>query len=81
MAYNGRLVEQIMAYFTGREGVEGKPMFGGLCFMFNGHMPCGIEKDRIMVRVQPDRCSASSKPERPRDELYRKITRGMSEGR
>lgn len=80
MVYNERLAEWIMAYLTGREGVEGEPIFGGLCFMFNGHMSGGIEKDRIMVRVQPDRYSASSKSERPRDGLYRKITQGMSDG-
>lgn len=31
-------------------------MFGGLCFMLNGHMCCGIDKSRLMVRVTPDRC-------------------------
>ena len=30
-------------------------MFGGLCFMLNRHMCCGVEKDRLMVRVPPDR--------------------------
>lgn len=30
-------------------------MFGGLCFMLNGHLCCGIEKDRLMGRVMPDR--------------------------
>ncbi len=30
-------------------------MFGGLYFMFNGHLCCGIEKDLLMVRVMPDR--------------------------
>ena len=29
-------------------------MFGRLCFMLNGHMCCGIEKDRLM----PDRYEA-----------------------
>lgn len=36
-------------------GVEEKRMFGGLCFMLNGHMCCGVEKDRLMVRVGRDR--------------------------
>ena len=26
-------------------------MFGGLCFMVNGHMCCGVTKDGMMVRV------------------------------
>lgn len=55
MAYDERLAERIRGYFTRRKGVEEKRMFGGLCFMLNGHMCCGIEKDRLMVRVLPDR--------------------------
>ncbi len=55
MAYNGRLAERIRDYLNHRKGLEEKRMFGGLCFMLNGHMCCGIEKDRLMVRVLPDR--------------------------
>jgi TfoX/Sxy family transcriptional regulator of competence genes len=55
MAYNERLAERIRGYFTRRKGVEEKRMFGGLCFMLNGHMCCGIEKDRLVVRVMPER--------------------------
>lgn len=55
MAYDERLAERIRGYSKRRKGVEGKRMFGGLCFMLNGHMCCGIEKDRLMVRVAPDR--------------------------
>lgn len=53
MAYNERLAERVRGYFTRRKGVEEKRMFGGLCFMLNGHMCCGIEKDRLMIRVLP----------------------------
>lgn len=55
MVYHERLAERIRGYFKRRKGVEEKRMFGGLCFMLNGHMCCGIEKDRLMVRVMPDR--------------------------
>lgn len=58
MPYNERLAERIQAYFEHRKGVEVKHMFGGLCFMLNGHMCCGIEKDRLMVRVMPERYEA-----------------------
>lgn len=51
MAYNERLAERIRGYFKRRKGLEERRMFGGLCFMLNGHMCCGIEKNRIMVRV------------------------------
>lgn len=55
MAYDEQLAERIRGYFRRRKGVAAKRMFGGLCFMLNGHMCCGIEKDRLMVRVVPDR--------------------------
>ncbi|MDH5739264.1 MAG: TfoX/Sxy family protein [Nitrospira sp.] len=58
MAYNERLAERIREYFKRRKGVEEKRMFGGLCFMLNGHMCCGIEKDRLMVRVASERYDA-----------------------
>lgn len=29
-------------------------MFGGLAFLVNGHMSCGIVGGRLMVRVHPD---------------------------
>lgn len=33
--------------------VEEKKMFGGLCFMVNDKMCVGVEKDRLMVRLDP----------------------------
>ncbi len=33
--------------------VEEKAMFGGLCFMVNDKMCVGVEKDRLMVRLDP----------------------------
>ena len=29
-------------------------MFGGLAFLFNGHMCCGVSRDDLMVRVGPE---------------------------
>ncbi|MDR4470642.1 MAG: TfoX/Sxy family protein [Nitrospira sp.] len=50
MAYDERLAKRIRGYFKRRKGVEEKRMFGGLCFMLNSHMCCGVEKDRLMAR-------------------------------
>jgi TfoX/Sxy family transcriptional regulator of competence genes len=33
--------------------VEEKKMFGGLCFMVNDKMCLGVEKERMMVRLDP----------------------------
>ena len=35
------------------KNVEEKPMFGGLCFMVNNKMCVGVEKERLMVRLDP----------------------------
>lgn len=33
------------------QGITEKKMFGGLCFMLNGNMLCGVHKDGGMARV------------------------------
>jgi TfoX/Sxy family transcriptional regulator of competence genes len=39
--------------------VTEKKMFGGLAFLLDGKMFCGIVKDDLMVRVGPDRHDAA----------------------
>lgn len=54
MAYNEKIADrtrEIMAE-TGRI-IEEKNMFGGLCFMVDGKMCVGVEKDRLMLRIDP----------------------------
>lgn len=31
-----------------------RKMFGGVCYLSRGHMICGVERDRLVVRVGPD---------------------------
>jgi TfoX/Sxy family transcriptional regulator of competence genes len=38
----------------GPVGVSERKMFGGLCFLVDGNMACGIVKDEVMVRVGPE---------------------------
>ena len=35
------------------KNVEEKAMFGGLCFMVNDKMCVGVEKERLMIRLDP----------------------------
>jgi TfoX/Sxy family transcriptional regulator of competence genes len=42
-----------------RDDVEEKRMFGGLCFMVNGAMCCGLTKSDFMVRVGPAQYDAA----------------------
>jgi TfoX/Sxy family transcriptional regulator of competence genes len=38
-----------------QNNVKEKKMFGGLCFMVNDKMLVGVEKDRLMVRIDPEK--------------------------
>ena len=53
MPYDQELAERVREAFRGRRGVEEKRMFGGLAFMFRGHMCCGVVGGDLMVRVGP----------------------------
>ena len=51
MAYDEGLAHRVHEILEDRRGVTEKKMFGGLCFLINGHMACGIVKSELMVRV------------------------------
>ncbi|MFN8250337.1 MAG: TfoX/Sxy family protein [Ferruginibacter sp.] len=54
MAYNEKLANQVRELIAlTHSDVEEKAMFGGLCFMVNGKMCVGVEKERLMVRLDP----------------------------
>jgi TfoX/Sxy family transcriptional regulator of competence genes len=55
MAYSAQLAERIRRIFQRRKvAFEEKAMMGGLCFMVNSKMCVGVEKDRLMARIDPD---------------------------
>ena len=54
MACDEVLVDRIEALLKGKRAVTRKIMFGGLCFMINGNMACGVEKNKLVVRVGPN---------------------------
>jgi TfoX/Sxy family transcriptional regulator of competence genes len=52
MAYNEKLANMTRELISlTHKKVEEKTMFGGLCFMVNDKMCVGVEKDRLMVRL------------------------------
>jgi TfoX/Sxy family transcriptional regulator of competence genes len=54
LAYNEKLATNVRELISLTEQkVEEKAMFGGLCFMVNGKMCVGVEKERLMVRFNP----------------------------
>lgn len=53
MAYNLKLAERIRTEIQGLPIIE-KKMFGGVGYMLNGNMACGILGDDLIVRVPLD---------------------------
>jgi len=53
MAYDEGLHLRMQRVVAARAGVTEKKMFGGVCFLLDGKMFCGIVKDEMMVRVGP----------------------------
>jgi TfoX/Sxy family transcriptional regulator of competence genes len=54
MAYNEKLADRTREIIAQtHKNIEEKKMFGGLCFMVNDKMCIGVEKDRLMVRLDP----------------------------
>ena len=54
MAYNEKLADSTREIIVcTHKNVEEKKMFGGLCFMVNDKMCVGVEKERLMVRLDP----------------------------
>ena len=54
MAYDEKLADRVREVLKRRRGVTERKMFGGLSFLVNGNMCCGIVGDDLMVRVGPD---------------------------
>lgn len=55
MAYNEKLANNVRELISlTQKNVEEKAMFGGLCFMVNDKMCLGVEKERLMVRLDPE---------------------------
>lgn len=75
MAYNLKLAEQIRSELEGIPFVERK-MFGGAGFLLNVNMACGVNKNDLIVRVDPEKQSAFlKKPHvRPFDMTGRPMT-------
>ncbi len=51
MPYDQAVAQSVRQAMTGRGMVEEKPMMGGLVFMLDGNMCCGVSGSSLMVRV------------------------------
>jgi TfoX/Sxy family transcriptional regulator of competence genes len=54
MAYDEALAERMRSALPGIPGITEKKMFGGIAFLVDGNMACGVSKDNLMVRIHPE---------------------------
>jgi len=59
MAYNEALAQWIRAALSGISGLAEKKMFGGIAFLVQGNMACGVTGDNLMVRINPETYDAA----------------------
>ena len=53
MAFDEKLATRIRTHLGKRTGLVEKKMFGGIAFLLNGNMCCGIHRDSLIVRLDP----------------------------
>ncbi len=61
MPYNEKLAERIRAKLNGTKGLTEKKMFGGVGFMVDGNMACGVHKQDLIVRLSDEDSDAALK--------------------
>ena len=55
MAFDTKLAERVREQLKKKRGLTEKKMFGGLAFLLNGNMSCGIHRDELIVRLDPEK--------------------------
>ncbi len=65
MAFDEGLAERIRGVLQDERGVTEKKMFGGLAFMLDGKMCCGVMKDELLVRVSDTAAALATPHTRP----------------
>lgn len=63
MAYSEELAERIREVIELRPGVTERKMFGGIAWMVNGNMACGVIGEDLMVRLDREDAEAAQAEE------------------
>lgn len=53
MAFDEELAARIRSTLGKRKGLSEKKMFGGLAFLLNGNMCCGVHGSEMILRLDP----------------------------
>ena len=55
VAYDEEFADRVRAVLSLRDGLSERKMFGGIGFMLNGNMACGVTStSELMVRLAPE---------------------------
>lgn len=54
MAFDAKLAARIRRRLGKRAGLVEKQMFGGVAFLLNGNMCCGVHGEEMIVRLAPE---------------------------
>jgi hypothetical protein len=55
MAYNPALADRVKKLIQTKKKLQEKKMFGGIAFLLNGNMCCGVHGDEVILRVDPEK--------------------------
>ena len=78
MSFNEKLAQRLRKLVCGEYSVKEMRMFGGLAFMVNGHMCCGIVGENLVVRTGPQTFDkAISKPHTKPMDFTKKPMKGF----
>jgi TfoX/Sxy family transcriptional regulator of competence genes len=67
MAYNEALDERIGEIISGWGNIVPKEMFGGVCYLLNGNIVCGVYKDYLILRLGEEEAALALQNPRVRE--------------
>ena len=77
MAYNEHLANEVWDHLLIEPGADQRKMFGGIAFVIDGNLACGVSGDLLFVRLNPsDAIEALTHPEAREFDLSGKPMKG-----
>ena len=77
MPYDANLAQRINTVLGDRKGFVKKKMFGGIGFLLNGNMCCGVHRDNLILRLDPKVVEVSLAEERTKPfDITGKVMKG-----
>ena len=79
MAYDEGLAARVRELLGGRDGVTERKMFGGIAWMIQGNMACGVLGEELLVRLSHEDAAAALREPGVREfDFTGRVARGMA---